>query len=193
MVNDMEEFINNIVNTLVGILSSLGIFSGFLLVFLESIIPIVPLSVFVALNIITFGSITGIIISWLGTICGCSLSFFISRKLANAVEKKYKNNKKLMSIRKRINNISFTSLTVLVAIPFTPAFAVNIASGLSEMKFKKFIFAMAIGKIPMIYFWGFIGKSLLESMTDISVLSKIAFMLILAYLVSKLANKYIKE
>ena len=189
----MEEIINNIVNTIVGLLSSLGVLSGFFIVFLESIIPIIPLSVFVALNIITFGSIVGILVSWIGTLCGCSLSFFISRKLANIVDKKYKNNKKIKDIRKKINNISFTSLVILVSIPFTPAFAVNIASGLSKMKFKKFILALSIGKIPMIYFWGFIGKSLLESITDISVLAKIGFMLILAYLVSKLANKFIKE
>lgn len=189
----MVEFINNIVNNIVGILSSLGIFSGFLLIFTESIIPVLPLSVFVALNIITFGSIVGLIVSWIGTICGCSLSFYLSRKLSNVIYKKYQKSEKVISFRKKLSKISFTNLVLLVSIPFTPAFAVNIAAGSSTMRFKKFLLAIMIGKIPMIYFWGFIGKSLLESITDISVLSKIFFMLLLAYLVSKLANKFIKE
>ena len=49
-----------------------------------------------------------------------------------------------------------------------------------------------IGKIPMVYFWGFIGKSLIESITDPYTLAQIAVMLILAYLASKVANKFIK-
>ena len=189
----MTNVINNIVDFLVGLLSSLGIFSGFAIVFLESMIPIIPISVFVALNVITYGSILGFIISWLGKVCGCSFAFFLTRKLGNKFENKYKNNKKVVSFRKKVSKISFTNLVLLISIPFTPAFAINIASGLSKMKFKKFLFAIIIGKIPMLYFWGFIGKSLMESITDIDVIAKICFMLILAYLVSKLANKYIKE
>ena len=48
-----------------------------------------------------------------------------------------------------------------------------------------------IGKLPMVYFWGFIGKSLLESITDPYTIAQIVFMIILAYLVSKVVNKFI--
>lgn len=49
-----------------------------------------------------------------------------------------------------------------------------------------------IGKLPMVYFWGFIGKSLLESITDPYTIAQVVFMVLIAYLVSKLANKFIK-
>ena len=49
-----------------------------------------------------------------------------------------------------------------------------------------------IGKLPMVYFWGFIGMSLLESITDPYVIAQVIFMVLIAYLVSKLANKFIK-
>ena len=87
----------------------------------------------------------------------------------------------------------YPNLVLLIAVPFTPQFAVNIGAGLSKMSRKKFFAALIIGKLPLVYFWGFIGKSLLESITDISTLAQIGFMLLIAFLVSKIANKFIKE
>ena len=75
----MAEIITSIVNFVSSIIGDLGPFFGFFIVFLESIIPVLPLSVFVALNVVTFGSTVAFIISWLGTICGCMTSFYFSR------------------------------------------------------------------------------------------------------------------
>ena len=43
---------------------------GFLLPFIESFIPVLPLFVFVFVNVDTFGLFLGIIVSWLGTFLG---------------------------------------------------------------------------------------------------------------------------
>ena len=192
----MQEWIDQAVEFLTGLLSSFGIFSGIFIIFLESIIPILPLGLFVSLNVITFGSVVGTLISWGGAILGSMTSFFISRKLGNHVVKKIKKKdtaEKVDSIRKKIDKLSYPNLVILIAVPFTPQFAVNIGAGLSKMSKKKFFAALIIGKLPLVYFWGFIGKSLLESITDISTLAQIGFMLLLAFLVSKIANKFIKE
>lgn len=188
----MEQFITDLVSSVTNVMGNLGIFSGILLIILESMIPILPLAVFIALNIITFGNLIGFIISWLSTILGCMLMFFICRKLKNWFDKKYKDNETVKKLRKKFNDISYSSLVLIMAIPFTPAFAVNIAGGLSDIEPKKFFAALFVGKLPMIYFWGFIGKSFLESMTDVATLVQICVMLILALLVSKVANKFLK-
>ena len=91
-----------------------------------------------------------------------------------------------------VENISLSGLAVLVAIPFTPAFAVNIAAGLSNMPKKKFIMGILIGKIFMVYFWGYIGTTLLESITHPIYLLRICLLLLLAYIISKVANKWFK-
>lgn len=188
----MEQMINDIISSVTNTMGDLGVLSGFILIIFESMIPVLPLAVFIALNVITFGSVIGFIISWVATIIGCMLMFFICRKLKNWFDKKYKKDKKVGKLKKRINNISYSSLVILLAIPFTPAFAINIAAGLSDIDTKKYFSALIIGKLPMVYFWGFIGKSFLESMTDISTLVQICAMLILALLVSKIANKYLQ-
>ena len=188
----MELIIEKFIDYVINIMGNFGFISGFLLIILESMIPVLPLAVFIALNIMTFGALFGFILSWIATIIGCMISFFLCRKLRNKFEKKYTNNENIQKFKKDINDISYTNLVIILALPFTPAFAVNIAAGLTNIDAKKYFSALMIGKLPMVYFWGFIGKSLLESITDPYTIAQVIFMLIMAYLVSKLTNKFIK-
>ena len=90
------------------------------------------------------------------------------------------------------DRLTFPQLVVLIAVPFTPAFAVNIVAGLSKVSFKKFLGAILIGKIFLITFWGYIGTSLIDSVKDPIILLKIGIMLLVAYLVSKFISKRYK-
>lgn len=186
------EYVDLFVQNCINLMSQFGVFSGILLILLESIIPALPLSVFITLNLMTYGSFLGFIISWGSTIVGCSLSFLLFRsvfrdKLYRFVQKK--NAKEIQKWMRRISNIPFTSLTVLIAIPFTPAFFINIAAGLSKMKYQKFLLALLIGKAIMVYFWGYVGTSLLESLTDITILLRIVVLLIGVYILSYFVEK----
>ena len=54
---------------------------------------------------------------------------------------------------------------------------------------KKFIFAILIGKFFSIVFWGYIGKSILESLTDLKSLIYIFITLVLAFILSKIVSQ----
>lgn len=192
----MQEIIHNIIQYLQDLVASnnilISIFFGFFIIILESMIPILPLALFIAINMVVFGNLLGFIISWLATIIGCSISFLIFRK--GFSKKIYKNidnkprTRKLMNI---VSNISFSKLVIIMAIPFTPAFSINIGAGLSKIKYKKFLFATLIAKVSVVYFWGFIGTTLVESLTDIGVLIKLLFILLSAFILSKVViNKF---
>ena len=185
----METFINAAVDFITNIMSNFGIISGIFLIILESILPILPLGAFIALNIIAFGDITGFIISWLSTVLGCMLAFYICRKLKYKYEKKYRKDKKVNKLRNAIDNISISNLVLIISLPFTPAFLINIIAGVSNLPRKKFIAALLIGKVSTISFWGIIGKSFIESMTDLSAIIFIVIALLIAYIVSKIVSK----
>lgn len=179
-------------------LSSLGILGAViscLLIIIESILPILPLCVFVTLVFYKFGPIAGFLLCWTCTCIGCIISFLLCRsKIKGWFERKILNGKKSKQVKKfmkYIDNISVSGLAILVAIPFTPAFVVNIAAGLSNITTKKFITGILIGKIFMIYFWGYIGTTLIESLTNPIYLVKILVMLLIAFVISKIANKYL--
>lgn len=191
MVEIIDAFVTNATEILVGF----GPIAGIIMIMIESMIPVLPLAVFITLNMVSFGSIFGFLISWLSTIAGCMISFtlfryFFSNKLYRFIKEKEQD--KFASIMKAISNINFSNLVILIAIPFSPAFLINIAAGLSKIKIEKFFLAVIIGKIIMVYFWGYIGTSLLESLTDITILFKIAILLVIAFVMSKIVEKKLK-
>ena len=144
----MKEIIDTFVTNSTTILTSYGPFAGIIMIVLESIIPALPLSVFITLNMVAFGSFWGFIISWLSTIVGCMISFFLFRKLfRNKLERyvKRKNSKQLNKIMDGISSITFSNLVVLIAIPFSPASWINVGAALSKIKTKEFFWAVVLG------------------------------------------------
>ena len=190
------EIIKNLDTIIENILNALGTFGPILaciLIMIESLLPFLPLCVFITLIFLAFGNVLGYIISLIFTIIGCIISYTIfSKKIGSWFNKKIKDKETLNKLVLRFKNIHFTSLTVIIAMPFTPAFLVNIAAGLVKMNKKKFIFSLIIGKAIMVYFWGYIGTSLIKSITDPIILLRIFALLAVAYILSKLINQKLK-
>lgn len=186
----MQELINTFVNNGVSYLQTYGIWLGCFIVFLEAIVPILPLGIFIAFNMIAFGSFIGFSISWVSSVIGCVAAYTFFYKMGGKnLEEKVEKHEKVAKVKEAIKNVNFTYLALIIALPFTPAFLINVACGLSKVKFKKYIFAVMLGKISIIYFWGFISKSLLQSITDIRTIISVAILLIITYILSKVVNK----
>lgn len=184
--------INNIVSYSTEIISHGGFIFGMLIIIIESFIPALPLCVFIALNINAFGMLLGTIISWLSTCIGCYLSYLIFYYLSNNFIYKHLSKRIKNKIDKSIitfRNISLPNLVIIMTLPFTPAFLINILAGITSMTKKKFIVALLIGKIFMVIFWGYVGKSIIESMTDLKTIIIILIMVLLAYIISKIVSK----
>ena len=188
----MEKVISDVVEYATDLLQMGGPLMGVFLILLESIIPILPLGAFITLNMNAFGFLFGFAISWGATCFGCYLSYllfssYLSKYFYQFLSKK--NAKKIKRSMKKFQKMSLSHLVVLIALPFTPAFLINIASGLAEVSKKKFLIAILVGKLSIVYFWGVIGTSFLESMTDIKTIMIISLMLVIAYLISKYISK----
>lgn len=162
------------------------------LILVESIIPILPLSVFITLLFYKFGYFLGFLISYIFTIIGCVISYHIFNSNLRIRLEKYivkKDKRQLDKIIKSIKNIKFESLCLIIALPFTPAFLVNIAAGLSNIKRKKYILSLLIGKAFLVIFWGFIGTSLINSIKEPINLVIIILLLVLCFIISRAVNK----
>ena len=192
----MGEVFSNFYNFIMNTIDAMGVYGpllGSLFIVLESIIPPLPLFVFITINFLAFGYVMGFIISWFCTIIGCVISYFLVKKLLrNFVVKKIKNVDLLNRCMHYIKNMSLTKITVILAIPFTPAFMMNIAAGLVNMNFKKFFIAILVSKIFLVYFWGFVGTSLVESFQNPSSLITVVVMMLLAYGMSLIIKKVFK-
>ena len=185
------DIINNIIDFSTNFIYTGGIFFGIFLAFIESFLPILPLSVFVALNCNAFGFIPGVILSWIGTSVGGTLCYLLFRFIGKKLHNKFKK-KLLRSVGdgiKKFNKISFTNLVLLYTIPFSPCSLFNTLSGLSNMSSKKFITALLLGNAFAMFFWGYVGITVIESLTDVKSLIATGILLLVAYIVSKFINK----
>ena len=189
----MFDWINNVIINVVEDLGVYGPILACLLILIESILPFLPLFVFITLNFLAFGNILGWLISWIFTVLGCMLSFMLFRtKVRNLFDRKLRAKDEVNKLMKKIDKMRYKYLVLLMAIPFTPAFLINIAGGLSKISKRKYFLALVVGKIFLVYFWGFIGTSLIQSFKNPIILIRIGVMLLVAYLVSMLVNKRLK-
>ena len=190
------EIVVRIVDTLVNFVQSTGPYGVVVacgLIFVESILPMMPLSVFITVNFLILGRLVGFFVSWIFTVLGCSMSYFIFKKgLGNRFDNLTQNRKLINKYKKMFKDISLGKLILIIAMPFTPAFVVNIVAGLTKMDFKKYFIGLLIGKIAMVYFWGFIGTSLIESIKNPIILVKIVIIMVATYVIYFLLNKIFK-
>ena len=186
------DYVSNFIQLLTEYLINCGPLLGILIIIIESFFPPLPLGVFIALNCNAYGIIFGIILSWISTVFGCTLSYLFFKKLSNKVIYKYLSEKTKERVKRsslKFNKLSLSSLVLIIALPFTPAFLVNIIAGVSNLPRKKFITALLIGKMSIVGFWGIIGKSFIESMHDIKAIIFILLALLIAYIISKIVSK----
>ena len=190
----MFDAIDTIIDTTLQGLGVWGPIVGCFFILIESMIPVLLLFVFITLNFLAFGNIFGFIISWIFTCIGCFISFLLFRCkvqtwLFKRIKKKGIISEHTIDV---ITNLKFEELTTIIAIPFTPAFLVNIAAGLSKMSYKKFLGALLIGKVFLVYFWGFVGVSLIDSIKNPIYLVRVLVLMAIAYILSRIISRKFK-
>lgn len=146
--------------------SDLGPLPGILLPFLEALLPILPLVVFVVANASAYGMWAGFLYSWIGVCAGSFLVFMLSRQLGyrygDRIRRRFPKSEKFFSW---VENKGFTPIFLLACFPFSPSALVNIASGLSKIPLHTFMTAMLLGKGVMIFTLSFLGHDL-QAMAD---------------------------
>lgn len=185
IINETMTFITQLV-------SNGGVIFGIFMVMIEAFIPVLPLCAIVALNVNAFGIIIGTFISWISTCMGSYLAYLIiyhlsSKKIYKSLSKKLR--KKIDKATMKFKKISFSNLVIITTLPFTPSSLINILAGVSGISKRKFFTSIIIGKFFMILFWAYVGKSFIESITDINTIIIISMMITVAYLISKIVNK----
>jgi uncharacterized membrane protein YdjX (TVP38/TMEM64 family) len=129
-----------------------------------SVVPIIPFSVFAGMMGAKYGIWIGSMINWFGTV-GAAIIFFVLARYFFINEFKqyvsrFKSFEKLNGI---INRSSFITVLLARLIYIIPPPVINICSGLSSMSFKTYFFATAIGQIPAMIVYAFLGSQLFTS------------------------------
>lgn len=142
---------------------SLGPLPGILLPLIESLLPFLPLVVFVFANAAAYGLFLGFLYSWIGASVGSILVFLIVRNLGNKrLFKVLRKNKQVKKVTTWLERHGFGPLFLLICFPFSPSAVINVVAGLSKVSTQQFILAVILGKSVMIFSIAYIGSSVFE-------------------------------
>ena len=198
---EIMEILNNLDGLLNDFLNNAGVLAPILsclLIFLEGILAFLPLFVFVTFNIMSLstllgdvlGTLLGIALSWVFTTLGSYVTFMLFRKFLNKpFRNKIARKQKSKKFMKIVDNLKYSQLVLIISIPFSPSFFINLGAGLSNINAKKYLCALLIGKISQMLFLGYVGVSLVECLTNPMALIKVVLILAVGYVVSVIVNK----
>ena len=166
----------------------------FLITVIQAIIPVIPFVILCSANAIIFGIPTGFLLTWVGTLTGASLTFFVSRKLGYEwVARKYRGSN-LKNIERMNGAQGFLLILSLRLLPYFPAPLINVSAGVSRISFLWFLLASAIGKLPFIFVYIYLGYNLLHSKNyTLGAVVMIALLLVPYLIVRKTKKRAIPE
>jgi uncharacterized membrane protein YdjX (TVP38/TMEM64 family) len=153
-----------------------------LLMTIQNMFTIIPLLLLISVNVSIFGFIQGYIWSWLISIAGAVISFLITRYWFQTFFTKYVNNE----FKQKIEEKGFWFVFIGRILPFMPTSVVNIAAGISSIRFKKFLYATLLGNMIYFLLLSFISQGILSIPWESLLYASIAVVGLIAFVIMKL-------
>jgi len=151
LVEELTEFLSAITRRY-GIL-------GFLLsMILQAIIAPIPGEALMMIGGAVFGSLSTIVIGEVGGCIGALICFLIARKGGRTLVIKMIGRKGLEFADNWFKRHGFYAVLLARLIPFIPIDAISYGAGLTAMNLKSFFVATAIGMLPRVIFYSYIGE-----------------------------------
>jgi len=164
--NIMDILSNGTVEELVVLIQSWGIgapIASILLMILQAYIAPIPSFLIAGANGLIFGTLGGIIISWIGGMLGAIGTFYLARILGkNFVEKFVQSNSLMEKVDRMSQKHGMKFVFIGRLLPFISFDLLSYAAGLSRMKSWKFFIATALGMLPGTIAYVLLGNQILK-------------------------------
>lgn len=189
------DIINQYINSFVDLFAHMGILGALLMPFLEAVLPFLPLVAIAGINIRNFG-VLGFLYTYIGSVVGTILVFLFVRKVFGGRLQNSEFIKKHEGLEKFLTWVDtkgFTSIMLILAVPFTPSSFVNYACALSKMSLRKFTVIVVVAKFVCIAFLSYIGNSIFDVINH-PINALVALLMAVAlYIISKILERSINK
>ena len=171
--------------TITKILMHLGIFAPIVYILIYVICPLIlfPSSILTPLSAIIFGPYLAWVYTYIGENIAASVAFLVARYFGKGFISRFK---KLHIIEEELHNHGLRTVLFLRLVPLFPFDVVNFGLGVTKVSYRNYLLGTALGVIPGLTAYIFLGASLLSGMYIIPTV--IAFIVI-----SLLANIFRKK
>lgn len=126
------------------------------------IAPLSGSSIFIAGGIL-FGKDLGFLLSWLATILGCSLNFWISRRLGRSIAARLIGKRDLDQFDGFLQKLraQHSIFYIILLMPLSQDL-VSYAVGLTKVPYWQFLIALAVSGLVVVGTYVYLGTGLLE-------------------------------
>lgn len=162
---------------------------SFLLMILQALISPIPAFFITLANAMIWGWAKGALLSWISSMVGAAVCFYIARILGRDVVKKFASEGVLVAIEEFFKKYGKYAIMVARLLPFVPFDAVSYAAGLTSMDFWPFFLATGLGQLPATIVYSYAGGSLTGGAQKLMVGLLILFAVsIIIYVARKIYN-----
>jgi uncharacterized membrane protein YdjX (TVP38/TMEM64 family) len=124
----------------------------------QAIIAPLPMNVVTITNALVFGPIWGSLLSWFSTVLGASLCFFLSKKFGKPFARKIVGSTPIEKAEVFFRKYGLHAMFLVRMMPFVPFDAVSYGAPLVGVPFSRFLLATAVGIIPSILVYSYLGR-----------------------------------
>ena len=133
---------------------------SFLLMILQSVAAPLPAFIITFANAGLFGWVKGAILSWVSSMAGAALCFYIAKFYGREIVIKLTGKYALDSVDDFFDRYGKYTILIARLLPFISFDIVSYAAGLTSMSFFSFFVATGIGQLPATIIYSYIGSML---------------------------------
>jgi len=123
----------------------------------------VPQFVLIAAAVVAFGPVTGFLYSWIGTLASSVVGFALGRRFGARALRNV-SGKGVTRFMEMIGRNGFLASLVVRLVPSAPFIVVNMAAGVTPMRFSHFVAGTALGIVPKIALTAFAGRQVVQAL-----------------------------
>ena len=167
---------------------------SFLLMLLQSVAAPLPAFLITFANAALFGWVNGAILSWISSMAGAALCFYIAKFLGRDVVEKLTSKYALDSVDEFFDKYGKHTILIARLLPFMSFDLVSYAAGLTSMSFMSFFIATGLGQLPATIIYSYVGGMLTGSAKVFMMGLMILFALsVLIFMLKKIYNEKNKD
>lgn len=122
-----------------------------------------PTSIMTPASVVIFGPVLGWIFTYVGETLSASLAFFVGRYFGREfVKQKAEHYAFLKKYDQQMTQHGFMTVVILRLIPLFPFDFVNYVSGLSGIRYSRYLIGTLVGVLPGLTAYIFLGASILN-------------------------------
>jgi uncharacterized membrane protein YdjX (TVP38/TMEM64 family) len=124
----------------------------------QAVIAPLPANVITITNGLVFGPLWGALLSWSTMLIGSAVCFLLSRTLGKSVAARFVGKHHLDKAERFFTRYGLQAVFIIRIMPLVPFDAVSFGAGLVGVPFVRFTVATAVGTIPSILFYSYVGS-----------------------------------